>query len=112
MAQIFHRSTNTISRVSIFGAVFIVAALACRKPELPLDRLRADLLRHGRPSVADRRVEVDYVFDRLGENYLGQAYRILVPERRKGREGVDENDHGSDLSTSLHRFAERGGDDR
>jgi hypothetical protein len=27
MAQIFHRSTNTISRVSIFGAVFIVAAL-------------------------------------------------------------------------------------
>jgi hypothetical protein len=25
MAQIFHRSTNTISRVSIFGAVFIVA---------------------------------------------------------------------------------------
>ena len=28
MAQIFHRSTNTISRVSIFGAVFIVAALA------------------------------------------------------------------------------------
>lgn len=28
MAQIFHRSTNTISRVSIFGAVFFVAALA------------------------------------------------------------------------------------
>jgi hypothetical protein len=27
MAQIFHRSANTISRVSIFGAVFIVAAL-------------------------------------------------------------------------------------
>ena len=27
MAQIFHRSTNTISRVSIFGAVFIVAGL-------------------------------------------------------------------------------------
>jgi len=27
MAQIFHRSTNTISRVTIFGAVFIVAAL-------------------------------------------------------------------------------------
>ena len=27
MAQIFHRSTNTISRVSIYGAVFIVAAL-------------------------------------------------------------------------------------
>ena len=28
MAQIFHPSTNTISRVSIFGAVFFVAALA------------------------------------------------------------------------------------
>jgi len=27
MAQIFHRSTNTISRVSIYGAVFIAAAL-------------------------------------------------------------------------------------
>ena len=27
MAQIFHRSTNTISKVSIFGAVFILAAL-------------------------------------------------------------------------------------
>ena len=27
MAQIFHRSTNTISRVSIFGAVFAIAGL-------------------------------------------------------------------------------------
>ena len=27
MAQIFHRSTNTISRVSIFGAVFVIAGL-------------------------------------------------------------------------------------
>jgi len=27
MAQIFHRSTNTVSRVSIYGAVFILAAL-------------------------------------------------------------------------------------
>jgi hypothetical protein len=27
MSQIFHRSTNTIARVSIFGAVFIVAGL-------------------------------------------------------------------------------------
>ncbi len=27
MAQIFHRSTNTISRVSIFGAAFFIAAL-------------------------------------------------------------------------------------
>jgi len=27
VAQIFHRSTNTLSRLSIFGAVFIIAAL-------------------------------------------------------------------------------------
>jgi hypothetical protein len=27
MAQIFHPSTNTISRVSIFGAVFLLAVL-------------------------------------------------------------------------------------
>src|SRR5215510_15862236 len=27
MAQIFHRSANTLSRVSIFGAVFIIALL-------------------------------------------------------------------------------------
>ncbi|MGH9773610.1 MAG: ammonia-forming cytochrome c nitrite reductase subunit c552 [Candidatus Acidiferrales bacterium] len=27
MAQIFHRSTNTLSRVSIYGAVFIIAGL-------------------------------------------------------------------------------------
>jgi len=28
MAQIFHRSTNTLSRVSIYGSVFILAALS------------------------------------------------------------------------------------
>ena len=27
MPQIFHRSANTIARVSIFGAIFFVAAL-------------------------------------------------------------------------------------
>ena len=27
MAQIFHRSTNTIARVSIFGALFAIAGL-------------------------------------------------------------------------------------
>ena len=27
MSQIFHRSANTISRVSIFGAIFVVAGL-------------------------------------------------------------------------------------
>src|SRR5262249_37887859 len=28
MAQIFHRSTNTLSRVSIYGGIFILAALS------------------------------------------------------------------------------------
>ena len=28
MAQVFHRSTNTLSRLSIYGAVFLFAALA------------------------------------------------------------------------------------
>jgi len=27
MSQIFHRSTNSLSRATIFGAVFVVAAL-------------------------------------------------------------------------------------
>jgi hypothetical protein len=34
MAQIFHPSTNTISRVSIFGAVFIVAGLLWLMPQV------------------------------------------------------------------------------
>jgi len=28
MPQIFHRSTNTMSRATIFGAVFVVGALS------------------------------------------------------------------------------------
>jgi len=34
MGQIFHRSTNTISRVSIFGAIFIVAGIVWAAAEL------------------------------------------------------------------------------
>jgi hypothetical protein len=34
MSQIFHRSTNTLSRATIFGAVFVVAALAWVAMEL------------------------------------------------------------------------------
>ena len=34
MSQIFHPSTNTISRVSIFGAVFILAAVLLLIAEL------------------------------------------------------------------------------
>jgi hypothetical protein len=34
MAQIFHRSTNTISRLSIYGAVFVLAGLAWTAAEV------------------------------------------------------------------------------
>jgi len=34
MSQIFHRSTNTLSRATIFGAVFVIAALAWVAMEL------------------------------------------------------------------------------
>src|SRR5690349_24385598 len=33
--QIFHRSTNTLSRVTIFGAVFVVAALFWAAAQIP-----------------------------------------------------------------------------
>ena len=34
MSQIFHRSTNTLSRATIFGAVFVVAALGWMAMEI------------------------------------------------------------------------------
>jgi hypothetical protein len=34
MSQIFHRSTNTMSRATIFGAIFVVAALAWMAMEI------------------------------------------------------------------------------
>ena len=34
MAQIFHRSTNTLSRLTIYGAIFVVSALAWAGSEL------------------------------------------------------------------------------
>jgi site-specific DNA recombinase len=44
--------------------------------------------------MADRRVELDYVFDRLGEAQLVQAYRMLVPERRRVTGGEIGDDDG------------------
>lgn len=60
--------------------------------------------------VADRQVEVEYVFDRLGDAALAQAYRLLVPERRRVREGLKDGDC-SDLRQSILREAEAGADD-
>src|SRR6516165_11912 len=55
-------------------------------------------------------IQIDYVFDRLHDSKLAQAYGILVPVR-EGRVGgsVKEFDHedGSDLRTGLLRSAAR-----
>ena len=40
MSQIFHRSANTIARVSIFGAVFFIAGLLGLFAQVIDDRLR------------------------------------------------------------------------
>ena len=51
------------------------------------------------------------ISDRLGESPLVQAYRILVPERRKRTEGVHDDNDGSDLCESLHDLTKAGGND-
>ena len=51
--------------------------------------------------MASRRVEVVSVFDRLGKPHLAQAYRILVPELKRTRQGSFEHGHSSDLRKSL-----------
>jgi hypothetical protein len=61
--------------------------------------------------MEDRRIELDYVFDRLGEAQLVQVYRLLVPERRRltGREGDSDDDSG-DLRAGFVGPAKRGTD--
>jgi hypothetical protein len=50
-------------------------------------------------AVAERRVSVEFVFDRAGDQLLAHAYRVLVPERRsrttQGRD-VDERSEPGD----------------
>ncbi len=44
-------------------------------------------------AVVERRVSVEFVFDRAGDQVLAHAYRVLVPERRSRtthRRDVDE----------------------
>src|SRR6516162_1550019 len=56
-------------------------------------------------------IQVDYVFDRLLESKLAQAYDILVPRRERpvgGRVKEFDNEDGGDLRTSLVRAATRG----
>lgn len=63
-------------------------------------------------AVADRKVELDYVFDRLGDLQLIQAYYLLVPERRKLIEKRQGDEDSSDLRESLLGQAEEQSNDR
>jgi len=62
--------------------------------------------------VADRQVDLEFVFDRLGDAQLIQAYRLLVPERRNlNTEAKRDDTTGGDLLEGFLRTAE-GGTDR
>lgn len=61
--------------------------------------------------MADRRVELNYVFDRLGELQLIQAYHLLVPERRKLIDRGPGNEDSSDLRKGFFGQAEERSND-
>jgi hypothetical protein len=52
-------------------------------------------------AVAERWVDVEFVFDRTGDTALAQAYRILVPERRGRRSNRSDHDDCSYLRPSV-----------
>ena len=63
-------------------------------------------------TVADRKIELDYVFDRLGDRQLIQAYHLLVPEQRKLIErGQGDEDRG-DLRKGIFGQTEERSNDR
>ena len=61
--------------------------------------------------MTDRRVEFDYVFDRLGDLQLIQAFRLLVPERHKLIERGKSDEGSSDLRPSFFGQAEERSND-
>jgi hypothetical protein len=63
-------------------------------------------------TVADRKIELDYVFDRLGDLQLIQAYHLLVPERRKLIERGQGDDDSGDLRKGLFGQTEERSNDR
>ena len=63
-------------------------------------------------TVADRKIEFDYVFDRLGDHQLIQAYHLLVPERRKLIERGQGDEDSGDLRQSIFGQAEERSNDR
>lgn len=62
-------------------------------------------------TVADRKIELDYAFDRLGDLQLIQAYHLLVPERRKLIEKRQDDEDSGDLRKSLFGQAEERSND-
>src|SRR5271167_798841 len=63
-----------------------------------------------RPTRGPLQVHVDYLFDRLHDSKLAQAYGILVPDRERPVGGsIKEFAHedGGNLRTSLVRAAAR-----
>jgi len=62
-------------------------------------------------TVTDRQVELDYVFDRLGDLQLIQAYRLLVPERHKLIEKGKDDEVSSDLRQGFFGQAEERSND-
>lgn len=62
-------------------------------------------------TVADRQVELDYVFDRLGGLQLIQAYHLLVPERRKLIDKGQCDEDCGDLRKSFFGQAEERSND-
>jgi len=48
-------------------------------------------------TVVERRVSVEFVFDRASERAVADAYRVLVPERRaRGTHRRDVDEHSQD----------------
>ena len=95
MSQIFHRSTNTLSRATIFGAVFVVAALGWMAMEcMSGGDLGRWLQEHGTPSAE---LAVRW-FTEAGEldpaypeprYWLAQVYRKLGKAEEANRELQD-----------------------
>ena len=62
--------------------------------------------------MAERRVELEYVFDRLGELQRAQAYQLLVPQRRRIIEKGPEDENRGDLCEGVLGQAEGGTNNR
>ena len=88
MSQIFHRSTNTISRVSIFGAVFIVAGLLGL-----FDRSQPLALRHGAHVAREQPVQFSHEHHVGGIGIDCRYCHTSVEKSRVRRHPADQDVH-------------------